>query len=227
MTFRMRPTVLATLVPALLAAPCALRAQPVQKAVGAPTAAAPVVLPGGWSMRLDRDGASTAGLKFVTMGTGYHATMGPSAIFYETSRTATGAYTAEGTFTQTKAPAHAEAYGLIFGGSGLGGPQQDYMYYLVRGDGKFLVKHRAGNEVHTLQDWTTHPAIKVADAAGKATNALRVRVAADSVRFDANGTQVLALPRVSYMKTDGIVGVRVNHQLDVHIDGLKVTPAAK
>ena len=224
MNFRMRPTVLAALVPALLAAPGALRAQPVQKSGGAPTAAAPVVLPGGWAMRLDRDGASTAGLTFAAMGSGYHAVTGPSGIFYDPSTTATGAYTAEATFTQTKAPAHAEAYGLIFGGSGLGGPQQEYMYFVVRGDGKYLVKHRAGSEVHTIQDWTAHPALKVADATGKATNALRVRVAADSVRLDVNGTQVHALPKV---KTDGIVGVRVNHALDVHIDGLKVTPAAR
>ena len=220
----MRPTMLAALVPALLAAPCALRAQPVQKTVGAPTAAAPVVLPGGWSMRLDRDGASTAGLTFAAMGAGYHATTGPSGIFYDPSMSATGAYTAEATFSQLKPSAHHEAYGLIFGGSGLGGPQQSYMYFVVRGDGKYLVKHRAGSEVHTIQDWTAHPAIKPADAAGKATNALRVRVAADSVRLDVNGTQVAVLPK---MGTDGIVGVRVNHQLDVHIEGLKVTPAAK
>lgn len=223
----MRPTVLAALVPALLAAPCALRAQmPVQKTVDAAAApAAPVVLPGGWAMRLDRDGAKTDALKFVTMGSGYHATTGPSGIFYDATMTATGAYTAEATFTQTKAPAHAEAYGLIFGGSGLGGPQQEYMYFVVRGDGKYLVKHRAGSEVHTIQDWTAHSAVKAADAAGKATNALRVRVAADSVRLDVNGTQVLALPKK--MKTDGIVGLRVNHQLDVHVAGLKVTPAAQ
>jgi hypothetical protein len=54
-----------------------------------------------------------------------------------------------------------------------------------------------------------------------------VRVGADSVRLDANGTQLLALPRVPGLKTDGIVGLRVNHQLDVHVDGLKVTPAKK
>ncbi|MGZ8469545.1 MAG: hypothetical protein ACXWZ7_09020 [Gemmatirosa sp.] len=222
----MRPTVLAALVPALLAAPVALRAQaPAQPAAN--TAAAPVVLPGGWSMRLDRDGAATGALKFFAMGTGLHATTGPSAIFYDATMTAKGAYTAEATFTQTKAPAHAEAYGLVFGGSGLGGPQQDYMYFVVRGDGKFLVKHRAGTEVHLLKDWTAHTAITPADAAGKATNALRVRVAPDSVRFDVNGAQVFALPRVANLKTDGIVGLRVNHQLDVHIDGLKVTPAAK
>jgi hypothetical protein len=221
----MRPTVLAALVPALLAAPCALRAQaPAQPAANAAAkaAAAPVVLPGGWSMRLDRDGANTTALRFFTAGTGLHATTGPSAIFYDATMTAKGAYTAQATFTQTKAPAHAEAYGLLFGGSGLGGPQQQYFYFLVRGDGHFLVKHRAGSEVHTLKDWTAHPAITPADAAGKATNALRVRVAADSVRLDVNGTQVFALPKVD---ADGIVGLRVNHQLDVHIEGLKVTPA--
>ena len=203
---------------ALLAVPGTARAQ------AAATTAAPTALPAGWSMRLDRDGAPATGLSFTKMGSGWHATTGPAAVFYNPKTTATGTYVVDATFTQTKAPAHAEAYGIVFGGSKLETPQQSYYYYVVRGDGQYLLKHRAGSEVHTLQDWTPHAALKKADAAGKATNALRVQVGADSVRFFANGTQVKALPKVT---ADGIVGLRVNHNLDVHVDGPRVTRAAR
>jgi hypothetical protein len=212
----MRPTLLRAL-PALalaalgatLAAPAALRAQN--------------ALPDGWQARLDREGGAAAPT-FVKMGGGWHATTGPAAVFYDPKSVATGAYTVDATFTQTKAPMHPEAYGLVFGASKLDTPEQTYMYYVVRGDGQYLIKHRAGTAVHTIQDWTASPAIHKADAAGKATNALRVQVGADSVRFFANGTQVQALPK---MGTDGIVGLRINHQLDVHVDGPRVTPAAR
>lgn len=219
----MRPSALALLAPALLLAPTALRAQ--ASAPAKPAASAPAALPAGWAARLDRDGAASA-MSFVKMGTGYHATTGPAAIFYESSRTAQGSYTAEATFTQTKAPMHPEAYGLILGAKQLDAATQNYLYFVVRGDGKYLLKHRAGAEVHTLQDWTASPALKVADAAGKATNALRVRVGADSTRFDVNGTQVHAIA-TSASLTDGIVGLRINHQLDVHVDGFAVTPKAR
>ena len=221
-----RSPALAAALGILLATPGAARAQVAANgaANGAAKATAPTALPAGWSMRLDRDGAPATDLSFKKRGAGWHATTGPAAVFYNPATTATGAYTVDATFTQTKAPAHAEAYGIVFGGSKLDTPQQSYFYYVVRGDGRYLLKHRAGSEVHTLQDWTEHPALKKADAAGRATNALRVQVGADSVRFFANGTPVKALPKVS---ADGIVGLRVNHNLDVQIDGPRVTRAAR
>lgn len=221
----MRRTLAAALAfPALLAAPAALHAQ--QPAAAQPAAGAAPTLPAGWAMRLDRPGAPTAALKFAPMGGGLHATTGPSAIFWNPATSATGAYAVEATFTQTKAPAHPEAYGLIVGGRDLAGERPDYLYFVVRGDGKFLVRHRAGTELHTLQEWTAHPAVKAADAAGKATNALRIRATGDSLHFDVNGQHVAGFARVAAINLDGIVGLRVNHQLDVHIDGPRVTPAA-
>ena len=205
-SIRLRTTVLATAL--VVAAPVAAQAP------------AALSLPAGWSARGDRDGAPLTGVAFTKAGTGWRVTTGPAAVLYQPTRTATGAYTVDATFTQNKAPTHAEAYGIVFGGSQLETPQQAYYYYVVRGDGQYLLKHRAGAEVHTLQDWTAHPALKKQDAAGKATNALRVQVAADSVRFFANGTQVKALPKIA---ADGVVGLRVNHNLDVQVDGPRVT----
>ena len=156
------------------------------------------------------------------MGAGLHVTTGPSGIFYDEKTTAKGDYAATATFTQTKPSAHPEAYGLFVGGSDLQGAGQRYLYFVVRQDGKYTIKHRAGTEVHTLVDWTASPAVKAVEGAGKATNALTVRAAGGDVKFLVNGTEVASLPRAKAMDVDGVVGLRVNHNLDVHVDGFSV-----
>jgi hypothetical protein len=149
--------------------------------------------------------------------------MGPSAVLFNPTIVATGAYRAAATFSQTRATPHPEAYGLIIGGKDLDRDEQDYLYFLVRQDGKFLVKHRAGAETRTLIDWTAHQAVRAIDAAGTVTNALSVDVLPDAVRFVANGVEVQRLPRSGGPNTDGMVGLRINHNLDVHIADFAVT----
>jgi hypothetical protein len=177
----------------------------------------------GWTARFDRAEAKASQVSFTRMGSGYHVTAGPAAVYYSPKTTARGNYTVSGAFTQTKAPAHPEAYGLFAGGRNLNGAAPSYMYFIVRGDGKYMVKHRANaTEVHTLVNWTASPALNTAGADGKATNALAIRVAADSVRFVANGTTVAAVSRKEAGALNGVAGVRVNHNLDVHVDAFDV-----
>src|SRR5947208_5088297 len=96
--------------------------------------------PKGWKVRADEsreasdpDAAGT--IKFVTMGTGFHATNPQAAIYWNPQNTASGNYTLKGTFTLMKPSGHTNYYGLIFGGSDLDGPQQKYTYFLVAQDG--------------------------------------------------------------------------------------------
>jgi hypothetical protein len=212
-------TWLLTLATLVVAAP--LAAQTPAKPADPDQVVAPAPLPAGWSARLDRANASPAAVKFVAMGDGFHATMGPAAIFYNPSIAAKGTYSATGTFSQTKAPAHPEAYGLLIGGENLGADNQSYLYYVVRQDGMYAIKHRAGADVHTLVDWTAHSAIRKADESGKATNALRIDVGDKTMSFFANGELVKSMERAT--NTDGLVGLRVNHNLDVHISNFGVT----
>jgi len=180
----------------------------------------------GWTMRLDKAGNPAAKVTAVTMGKGYHFTSGPAAIYYDAENVVSGSYTAKASFTQTKAPMHPEAYGLFVGGKDLQGDAQRYLYFIVRGDGKYAIKHRLGSEVHTVADWAAHTAVKTADAQGKATNALEVRADAQRVRFLVNGVEVKAMPRAQLADVDGgVVGLRVNHMLDLHVDGFAVTPS--
>lgn len=182
------------------------------------------LFPVGWQARLDQADASLADAVFRVMGEGFRATLGPSAIFYNPMNTAAGEYRARATFTQTSASRYPEAYGLLIGGQDLDEASQRYLYFLIRQDGKFLVKERRGEETRTLVEWTEHPMVRMIDEEGKATNGLAVDVRATEIRFLVNGTEVARLDRTPDLVTDGIVGLRVNHNLDVQIDDFGVDP---
>lgn len=185
----------------------------------------------GWEARLDKAGQKESNLKFYTMGRGMHVTTGPSGIFWNPShmgRMTGKGYTVRGSFTQTKAPTHPEAYGIFAGGSDLGGNDVNYLYFIVRGDGKFMINHRIGTEVHQMVAWTENAAVAKQDSAGKATNNLAIIVGAEKVSFTVNGKEVSSLPSkdvtgpMKLKSLSGIGGIRVNHNLDVHIGEFEV-----
>jgi hypothetical protein len=187
-------------------------------------------VPAGWQIRLDDKDATrytTNDVRFVPMGGGFHITSGPAAI-YPGADLPNGPFVLEATFNQTKAPMHPEAYGLFFSGKELdNSDKQEYVYFLVRGNGQYLINHRAGRDVHKIVDWTENAAIRKQDANGQASNALAIRAGADSVRFLANGKQVAAISRQEISNPGGKAGLRVNHNLDVHVTGFRAAPGAK
>ncbi len=210
---------------ALLATPLAAQggADPDRAVAGGGT------MPPGWSHRLDSRAASAANLSFAPMGPGLHITTGPSGILWRAADRTEGKFHTEATFTRTKAPAHAEAYGLFVAGRNLDADSQTYLYFLTRGDGKFLVSRANGTVAasgrpavtHVTQGWTDHAAVAKADAAGKATDKLEIATVGTRLRFSVNG-QVVHEMDAAGMDLSGIVGLRVNHNLDVHIDGFVV-----
>ena len=205
---------------ALAAAPLAAQgaADPTRKVAGGE-------LPAGWMGRTDRASDKLTDAKFFVAGDGYHATTGPAAIYWNPKNVTSGPFVASVTILQTKASAHPEAFGLFFMGKDLDTPTQNYAYFQVRQDGKYMVNHRAGADIHKIVPWTDSPAVNKLDASGKATNKLTVDASkADSVRLLVNDKQVAALPMNHLGKTDGLVGLRVNHNLDLHITGLTVQP---
>ena len=181
--------------------------------------------PKGWMVRADRstsasdpDGAGT--IKFATMGTGFHATNPQAAVYWNPANTTTGNYTVKGTFTLVKPSGHTNYYGLVFGGSELDNAKQGYTYFLVAQDGTWLVKKRNGDAAtDNVLPKAASDAVKKPGADGKSTNALEVRVGADKIDYVVNGTVVGSSPKTG-IKTDGVYGIRVNHLLEVHIDGL-------
>jgi hypothetical protein len=185
--------------------------------------------PKGWRVRPDRsmsasDPDAAGSIKFVTMGTGFHATNPQAAVYWSPANTAAGTYTLKGTFTLMKPSDHTNYYGLVFGGSDLEGPNQNYLYFVVAQDGTWLVKRRAGNASTQNVATSAAAAVKQPDASGKSTNALEVRVTANRTEYLVNGTTVHTAARTGpAAKTDGLFGIRVNHQLEVHIDGFGVS----
>lgn len=182
----------------------------------------------GWKIRPDRSTSATdpdgAGeIKFTAMGKGFHAVNPAAAVYWHPANDASGAYTVEGTFTLNKPSGHTNYYGLVFGGSAFDGPSQSYLYFLVAQDGTFLVKRRVDDaKTENVVAKAANAAVKTPAAGGTSTNALAVRVGADKVDFVVNGTTVHSLPKAG-LKTDGLWGARVNHQLDVTITDLRVT----
>jgi len=185
--------------------------------------------PAGWKQRLDRstsasdpDAAGT--VKFVTMGSGFHATNPQAAVYWNPANTATGNYTVKGSFRLVKPSNHTNYYGLVFGGSELGGPKQSYIYFTVAQDGTWLLKRRDGDtDAPTIAGKTASAAVKKPGADGTSVNDLEVRVQADKVDYVVNGTVVHSTPKTGMTaKTDGLAGIRINHMLEVHVDGFSV-----
>ncbi len=180
------------------------------------------MLPAGWSGRTDGADA-LANVKFVPMGEGMHLTLGPATVLYRATDAVTGPFHTLATFNQTKAPMHPEGYGLFYAGRGLAGAAQQYTYFLVRGDGKFLIKRRDGAATTVVKDWTDSPAVTKADSLGKASNLLEIDNKSNpaKVGFKVNGQEVYSMD-AKPGDANGNVGLRVNHNLDLHISGFAV-----
>ena len=183
--------------------------------------AGPGTLPSGWKGRLDSGDKTLAGVKASQMGGGVHFMTGPAGIYYKPADKPAGAYEAHATFTQMEPAAHPEAYGLFIGGANLDGAAQQYTYFIVRQDGKYMIKRRAGADTPTVVDWTDSPAIKKPDSSGKMSNTLAIEVGKDKVRFLVNGIEVNSLDAAK-VDTVGTLGLRVNHNLNLHVEGFAV-----
>lgn len=189
-------------------------------------------LPVGWHAATDWSARteSAPGLenvRFAASGDGFRATLGPAAIFWRDADTVDGDYRVAVALTQLENPEHPESYGVFVGGRQLVNEGQSYTYFLVRAyDGKFSIRRRRGRRARptAVVDWTAHESVKRADpATGRATNELAIVVEGERATFIINGTTVHA-GAVGHIATDGIVGYRVNHRLDVQLGPLQIDP---
>jgi hypothetical protein len=182
--------------------------------------------PQGWKVRIDRstnaqDPDNTPSLVFKAMGKGLHVKGGPAGTFWNPATTARGNYTLKATFNLQEPSNHTNYYGLIFGGADLDAPTQAYVYFVIAQNGMFQVRQRQGEAVTDVVRRATNAAVRQPGADGKSTNALEVRVNGDTVSYVINGTVVHSGPKGG-VKTDGLVGVRVNHMMDVQFEGFEV-----
>ena len=184
--------------------------------------------PAGWKLRVDNTAqASDPGkaplVEFSQSNGGFRARNGQAATYFNPANTATGNYVLKATFNVLRTTSPVEYYGLIFGGNGIEGPNQGYLYFMVAGNGNWLFKRRVGDDTEEIGGPAPHAAVQQLDD-GKATNALEVRVLADKIECLVNGTVVHTAPRTGKTaNTDGVYGFRINHLLEIQVDGLSVT----
>jgi hypothetical protein len=181
--------------------------------------------PDTWKVRYDKPDADDATLFFETMKPGWHITTGPAAIFYEPTRTARAPFKASTTIFLFDPKGRNEAFGIFFGGRNLDGAEQAYSYFVIRNSGDFLVRRRTGDKTQDVVAWTPSDAIVKWDgksgADASVTNVLAVQAATDGVTFFINDQNVKTVP-ASEVDVEGIVGLRVNHRLNVHVSSLDV-----
>lgn len=188
-------------------------------------------VPVDWMVRLDRPsddvtiGADkdAADIFFVNMTPGWHVTSGPAAIYYHPASVAEGEYAANMDVHLFDPGQRNEAFGFFIGGSNLDGEDLVYDYFLIRNSGEYLIKRRNGSETEMIQDWTSHESINryTAESEGSVLNELSVEVRSEDVGFRINGEEVVALSASDIM-SDGVVGLRVNHALNLHVSNLEI-----
>lgn len=205
----MRQPAIIALVTAFLAAPLAAQA------------------PEGWQVRIDRSTAAAdpddvPDIKVTTVGKGFRVTGGPAGTFWNPANRAKGKFTARATFNLMKPSGHTNYYGLIFGGDAIEGVKQRYIYFLVAQDGTFIIRQRTGENVQDVARMK-HAAVRQPAANGSSTNTVEVRVAGNEISYLVNGTVVHMTPKSGLTaQTDGLVGVRINHLLDVQVDAFQI-----
>ena len=186
--------------------------------------------PPTWTVRFDHPGTATVGADttadvwFVNMTPGWHITTGPAAIFYHPASTVEGSQRIESNIDFFDPGERLEAYGIFFGGQNLEGDDITYDYFLVRNSGEFIVKRWTGHETSAIHPWTPHEAVAVfgPETEGPVANKLAVEIHDEEVLFFVNDAEVVRLPRES-VNTDGVLGLRLNHHVNVHVSTLSVS----
>jgi hypothetical protein len=178
-------------------------------------------VPSGFTAVTDDASAQLTNIRFTTSGAGWEVTTGPAHIAFAAKDSASGQYTASASFEQVEAPRHPEAFGIFVGGQNLDAANKTYTYFIVRGTGEFAIKTRDGARVGNVVDWRANPAVGKQDSTGRATYRLAIHVAADSVHFLVDDKLVHAV-RVGAVPTNGIAGLRINHNLHVRTSPIVV-----
>ena len=178
-------------------------------------------IPSGYTALTDNGSAQPTDIRYVTTGGGWEITTGPAHIIYAAKDTASGGYAVSTGFDQVEAPRHPEAYGIFVGGQNLDGENRSYTYFIVRGTGEFAIKTRNGSQVSNVVDWKANPALGKQDSTGRATYRLKIHTTADSVHFLVDDKLVHAAS-LKPVRTNGIAGLRINHNLHVRTSPLVI-----
>ena len=182
-------------------------------------------LPTGYALRLDRPNRDPSEFLTTSDDGGLHIRTGPAGIIYRPDQVVDEArYVARARFTEIDAPiGHREGFGLFIGGLDLENDNQRYTYFLIRGDGRYLIKRRYGDSTEEITNgWESSEEVHVPTSENRdVANELAITVDGEHLRFSCNGELVADMP-IGSLSTQGVVGVRVNHNLEVRVEDLSV-----
>jgi len=162
-----------------------------------------------------------------------HVTTGPAVTYWKPANTASGDYTVLATFTEPEymnLNDHPHPYGIMIGGNGMGTDQQSYLYCAAYGNGTFIVRG-FGPEPFKLNGPRPEANAAVHKAAGKGqpvTQEIALSVKGDKVQCAVNGSVVGSYDKSAVLgagklqSTDGVYGIRLSHNAEVKVTGLKV-----
>lgn len=186
-------------------------------------------LPAGWKWVADSDVAIGNTLNppegkwlFGTMAPGWHITTRPAVALYEPSYAARGRFVIESETFLFPGPSPA-GFGVFVGGQNLESKASRYVAFLIRRDGSAGVEVVENGQSTPLSPWVKAASVVAGATDGEAVkNVLRVEGEGAVLSFLVNNVKVAEVPREA-VRPDGIVGLRIGADLDLHVTNLDLT----
>ena len=184
-----------------------------------------------------KQGRSINDSKFVASGSSITINAGPNNIYWNTAHVANGDFTVKATFAESnhlKHSNHPHPYGLFIGGKDLDTPKANLLYCSAYGNGTFIMRGFAPDTANGTfrlggNRGTANEAIRKAGPDGTVTQDISISVRGGNVTCNINGTDVATYPVTEVVgagklaSTNGIVGLRIGHNMDVVVTGLAIT----
>ena len=187
----------------------------------------------GWEGRPDPGTGNTSDASLSMKGSDIEIHTGPAMLYWNPANKGTGDFTVSATFTEPKYQSsndHPHPYGVFIGGSNLDKANANALYCAAYGRGTFIVREFAPGAVNLNGRGAANDAVHKAAGPGQPVEqTIALSVKGDTVTCSINGTVVATYPKSEVTgagkiaSTDGIVGIRVAHNVDVNVKDFKVT----
>ena len=187
----------------------------------------------GWQGRPDPGTGTVNDASLDVKGSDIEIHTGPAMLYWNPANKATGDFTVSATFTEPKYMSsndHPHPYGVFIGGSNLDGANANALYCAAYGRGTFIVREFAPAVVNINGRGATSDAIHKAAGRGEAVEqTIAMSVKGSRVTCSINGTEVASYDKGEVTgagkipTTDGIVGIRAAHNVDVNVKDFKIT----
>jgi len=187
----------------------------------------------GWQGRPDPGTGNTSDASLSMKGSDIEIHTGPAMLYWNPANKGTGDFTVSATFTEPKYESsndHPHPYGVFIGGSNLDKDNANALYCAAYGRGTFIVREFTPSVVNLNGRGAANDAIHKAAGRGESVEqTIAMSVKGDTVTCSVNGTVVATYPKSEVTgagkiaSTDGIVGIRVAHNVDVNVKDFKVT----